>query len=542
MIAMIHPNRPYPLYELPRIESLKHMLEMQARSYPDRISFRFRKGKEIVDKTAAGFYGDVSALGTWLLHHGIREKHIALIEGNSYPWLVVFFAVILSGNIIVPVDKDLPQEELVRLLRHSESSHVFTSKKLAGVLAEAVPDISAHLLSDLDAVITEGESLLRSGDRSFLDYPQDLEKLAMIVYTSGTTGASRGVMLNQANLVADINSGCHFFNPEGPSMSVLPFHHTFGLVVSMLMYICWGVTVFINTGTRYLMADFKDAKPITVMLVPLHIQTFHRMIMENAKKTDKYKKLRAAMKLSLFLYSLGIDIRSSLMHEVREPFGGNLKYIFIGGAALDPYYEKEFRAWGIELITAYGATECSPGIAANRNFYHREGSCGRAIECCQLRIADDGEVMIRGENVMMGYYRDEAATAEALRDGWYASGDIGYLDEDGFLFLTGRKKNLIILSDGENVSPEKLEAGIERIEGVAEAMVYEENGSISVMIYPDEDHMGRQEWFDEQIRHFNDTLPPTQRIKAVILRSTEFPKSTSKKILRHEVRKELDHV
>ena len=171
-----------------------------------------------------------------------------------------------------------------------------------------------------------------------------------------------------------------------------------------------------------------------------------------------------------------------------------------------------------------------------------EGSAGRAIECCELRIADDGEVMIRGENVMMGYYHDEAATAEALHDGWYASGDIGYLDEDGFLFLTGRKKNLIILSDGENVSPEKLEAGIERIEGVSEAMVYEDNGSISVMIYPDEEHMNRQEWFDEQIKHFNDTLPPTQRIKTVRLRSDEFPKSTSKKILRHEVRKELDHV
>ena len=542
MIAMVHPNRPYPLYELPRIESLRHMLEMQAHDDPDRISFRFRKGKEIAEKTASGFFRDVCALGTWLLHHGIQEKHVALIDGNSYPWLVVYFAVILSGNVIVPIDKDLSQEDLIRLLRHSESSHVFTGKKLAASLAETAADVSFHLIADLDAMIAEGDSLLLSGDHSFLDVPQDLEKLAMIVYTSGTTGASRGVMLSQANLVADINSGCHFFNPEGQSLSVLPFHHTFGLVVSMLMYICWGVTVFINTGIRYLMADFKDGRPVTAMLVPLHIQTFHRMIMENAKKTGKYRKLRTAMKLSLFLYSLGIDVRSSLMHEVRDPFGGDLKYIFIGGAALDPFYEKEFRAWGIELITAYGATECSPGIAANRNFYHREGSAGRAIECCELRIADDGEVMIRGENVMMGYYHDEAATAEALHDGWYASGDIGYLDEDGFLFLTGRKKNLIILSDGENVSPEKLEAGIERIEGVSEAMVYEDNGSISVMIYPDEEHMNRQEWFDEQIKHFNDTLPPTQRIKTVRLRSDEFPKSTSKKILRHEVRKELDHV
>ena len=539
---MIQPNRPYPLYELSKIHNLRHMLEMHAETHPDQISFRFRKGKEIINKTNAAFLDDVNAAGTWLLHHHIRDTHIALIDGNSYPWLVMYFAVILSGNVAVPIDKDLSQEELVHLIKHSESTKIFTSKKISARLKDAMPELSVFLLSELDALIEEGSGLLRNGERSFLECPQDTEKLAMIVYTSGTTGASRGVMLNQANLTADINSGCHFFNPEGRALSVLPFHHTFGLVVSLLMFMCWESPVFINTGTRYLMADFKEAKPVTTMLVPLHIQTFHKMIMENAKKSGKYKKLRAAMKLSLFLFRIGIDVRSSLMKEIREAFGGELRYIFVGGAVLDPYYEREFRAWGIELITAYGATECSPGIAANRNFHHREGAVGRAIECCQLRIAEDGEVLIRGENVMMGYYHDEEGTAEVLKDGWYASGDIGYLDDDGFLFLSGRKKNLIILSDGENVSPEKLEAGIGRIEGVAEAMVYEDNNAISVQIYPDDEHMGQQAWFEEKIRIFNEAIPPTQRIKTVKLRTTEFPKSTSKKILRHEVRKEMDHV
>ncbi len=539
---MIHPNRPYPLYDLPKIDSLKHMLEMHAATHPDEISFRFRKGKEIIEKTTVGFLNDVNAAGTWLLHEGIHDTHIALIDGNSYPWLVVYFAVILSGNVVVPIDKDLNNDELVNLLEHSDSTVVFTSKKIAAGLAEAVPGLSVRLLSEVDSGIVAGSALLHDGDRNFSNQKQDLNKLAMIVYTSGTTGASRGVMLNQANLVADINSGCHFFNPEGSALSVLPFHHTFGLVVSLLMFMCWESPVFINTGTRYLLADFKEAKPVTTMLVPLHIQTFHKMIMENAKKSGKYKKLRTAMKLGLALYAIGFDVRCRLMKEIRESFGGELKYIFVGGAALDPYYEKEFRAWGIELITAYGATECSPGIAANRNFHHREGAVGRAIECCQIRIAEDGEVMIRGENVMMGYYRDEEETARVLKDGWYASGDIGYLDDDEFLFLTGRKRNLIILSDGENVSPEKLEAGISRIEGVAEVMVYEDKGAISVQIYPDDEHMGQQSWFEECIRIFNETLPPTQRIRSVKLRTLEFPKSTSKKILRHEVRKEMDHV
>ena len=539
---MIHPNRPYPLYDLPKINSLRHMLELHAETQPDRISFRFRKGKEIIEKTTVGFLNDVNAAGTWLFHHSICDTHVALIDGNSYPWLVIYFAVILSGNVIVPIDKDLNNDELVHLLQHSDSTVVFTSKKLAAGLGEAVPEVTIHLLSEVDSMIEAGKGWLRDGERSFVEYPQDLNKLAMIVYTSGTTGASRGVMLNQANLLADINTGCRFFNPGERVLSVLPFHHTFGLVVSLLMFMCWESTVFINMGTRYLMADFKEAKPITTMLVPLHVQTFHKMIMEKAKKNGKYKKLRAAMKISLFLYSIGIDVRRRLMKEIGDAFGGDLRYIFIGGAALDPYYEKEFHAWGIELITAYGATECSPGIAANRNFDHREGSVGKAIECCRVRIAEDGEVMIRGENVMMGYYHDEEGTAEAIRDGWYASGDIGYLDNDGYLFLTGRKKNLIILSDGENVSPEKLENGICRIEGVAEAMVYEEDGAVSVQIFPDDEYKDRQDWFEDRIRDFNETLPPTQRIRTVKLRTAEFPKNTSRKILRHEVRKEMDHV
>ena len=530
-------NQPYPLYEVPRVYDLKQMIESSAERDPDRIAFRYRKGKTIIDKSISQFLAEVNAAGTWLYHENIRDCHVALIDHNSYAWLVVYFAVITSRNVIVPIDRDLNREEMLQLIAHSESTHVFTSAGLAGELREAIPDTAIHSLSDLDEIIRAGTEMMENGERDYLDVVQDVDRLAMIVYTSGTTGASRGVMLNQANLVADCNSGCHTFNPEGRSLSVLPYHHTFGLVVSLLMYMCWEVSVFINTGVRYLMMDFKDAKPITAMLVPLHIQTFHKMIMENAKKTGKYQKLRTGMKLSLFLYSLGIDVRAKLMGEIREAFGGDLRYIFVGGAALDPYYETEFRAWGIELITAYGATECSPGIAANRNFHHRSGSCGRAIECCELRIADDGEVMIRGENVMMGYYRDEEGTAQAMHDGWYASGDIGYLDEDGFLFLTGRKKNLIILSDGENVSPEKLEAGIARIEGVSEVMVYQQGDAIDVQIFPEEAFAGRQDWFEEQIKKYNETQPPAQRIRNVKLREEEFPKSTSRKILRHKVLK-----
>ena len=386
--------------------------------------------------------------------------------------------------------------------------------------------------------MAEGRALIGAGDRAFIDHPQDVDQLATIVYTSGTTGGSKGVMLTQANMLADINQGCRYFDPEGPSLSVLPWHHMFGLVVALMMLVNWRSTVFINTGLKYLLPDFQESKPVTTMMVPLHIQTFHKMVMETARKEGKLKKLRFAMKLSLLLYKLGIDVRAKLLKDVRKPFGGALKYILVGGAALDPFYEREFRAWGIDLIVAYGATECSPGIACNRNHYHRDGSVGLMVLDCEARIADDGEVLIRGPIVMQGYWHDEEATKAALKDGWYCSGDLGHVDADGFVYLTGRKKNLIILSDGENVSPEALEAKIGLIEGVSEVLVYQEGDEIAAEIFPDERRMGDQAHFDAQIAKFNESLPPAQRSRRVVLRDKEFPKNTSRKILRHEARKE----
>ena len=534
-------NKPYPLYELPYSRDLMHMLRQQVDEDPARVAFRFRRGRQLEQRTISEFVGDIDALGTWLFREGLAGKHLAIIAPNSYPWLVAYFAIVGSGSIVVPIDKDLSTEEQARLLSHSESSFSFVADRLAEGVAGAAPQVSVRRFSELEALITQGKAALKVGERVFLDCPQDVDKLATIVYTSGTTGGSKGVMLTQANLMADINQGCRYFDPEGASLSVLPYHHMFGLVVALMMLVNWRSTVFINTGLKYLMPDFQESKPVTTMLVPLHIQTFHKMVMETAKKEGKYKKLRFAMKLSLALYSLGIDVRAKLLKDVRKPFGGQLRYILVGGAALDPYYEREFRAWGIALIVAYGATECSPGIACGRNHYHRDGAVGLPVLDCEVRAAADGEIMIKGPIVMQGYWHDDAATAEALRDGWYASGDIGYVDKDGFVYLTGRKKNLIILSDGENVSPEALESRLGLIGGVSEVLVYQSGDEIVAEIFPEEARMGDQAWFDAQIARFNEKLPPAQRIRKVVLRDVEFPKNSSRKILRHEARKEKNH-
>lgn len=518
-------NRPYPLYTVPEAKDLHHMIALQAEREPSRVAFRFREKKEIVQRTVGDFLSDVDSLSAWLDREGLGQGHVALIAPNSYLWLVVWFAVVSAGGVIVPIDAALPPEEAAGLVAQSDSVCLFTTTELEA------PGVRRVSFAELPDMLNEGRSLPHP------QRAQDTERLATIVFTSGTTGNSKGVMLNQRSILHDINYGCRLFTPgEGASsLSVLPYHHMFGLVVALMMLFHWRTTVFINTGLKYLLPDFQAAKPKTTMLVPLHLQTFHKRVIQKAKKDGKYKKLRASMALSLALYRLGIDVRKRLMGEVRAAFGGELEYILVGGAALDPYYEREFRAWGIDIITAYGATECSPGIAASRNHFHRDGAVGLAVPGCEIRIAEDGEVLIRGPIVMQGYYKDPEATAEALRDGWYRSGDLGYLDGDGFLYLTGRKKNLIILSDGENVSPEKLEGLLARIPGVEEVMVYGEDDAIVAEIYPEEAYAGRQAHFDAQVREACAALPPSQRVKTVRLRTEEFPKNTSRKILRHKV-------
>ena len=359
----------------------------------------------------------------------------------------------------------------------------------------------------------------------------------MIVYTSGTTGGSKGVVVSQASLLFDINHGCKMFSPGVEVMSVLPFHHLFGINVSLMMMIYWKCDIFINTSRKYLAPDLKLARPVHTQLVPLHIKTFHHMVMQKAKKEGSYKKLRFAMALGLFLLRLGIDVRRKLTKPVGEVFGGRMEYLLVGGAPLDPYYEREYRAWGITLIAAYGATECSPGIALNRNHHHKEGSAGLPIHGIEVRTAPDGEIQVKGPIVMKGYYHDEAATAAVIKDGWYCTGDLGYIDRDGFLFINGRKKNLIILSDGENISPETLEEKLSALEGVKEVMVYAKGDEIAAQIYPDED-FDRQH-FDEELKKLNQLLSTSHRIRHVTIRDTEFPKNTSQKIKRFEVKTDV---
>lgn len=537
-------NKPYALYELPRINDLKDMLLHKKEITPDKIAFTFSKGKNIISKTYAKVYEDVCSLGTWLYAKKFYGKHIAIIGENSYEWLVAFFAITCGGNVAVPIDKELPENEIARLLEKADVQVIFYSKSYREITENAVGmtegDIASYSLASIEGFLKEGADLIALETNAFIDYQIDRKQLCCIMFTSGTSGSSKGVMLSHENIAEDINSSCKLFVLKGNTIAVLPFHHAFGLVVAVLMVLNYGYTIYINKSLKAIQKDLQIAKPQTMFLVPLFVETFHKQIWINAKKEGKEKQLQRMMKISDFLLKFGIDVRKKVFVSVRNAFGGATEYIICGGAPLGIQYVKEFRSLGIEILNGYGTTECSPCAAVNRNHYHKDGTVGIGVPDIDVKISDSGEVLIKGPIVMQGYYNDVDSTNEVLDDGWYKTGDLGYLDDEGFLTLTGRCKNLIILSNGENVSPEELEADFQKYDEVQEVLVYEENGIIIADIYPNEEYRKkmeddtRQEHFDKICKEINRKRPLYKQVGKVVLRYSEFEKNTSRKILRYK--------
>lgn len=475
----------------------------------------------------------MDGLGTWLWAKGLKGRHIALIGENSYEWLAAFLAIVNGGCVAVPIDKSLPGKEIAGLLKKADVSAVFCSPGYWDVTSE-ITGADIFSLADIPQYAREGARALESGGRSFVEYEIDREKCCCIFFTSGTSGSSKGVALSQRNLAEEINNSCKLFCLDGDTAALLPFHHAFGLIVGVWMEFHYGYATYINKSLKTVKNALVQAHPQTLFLVPLFVETFHRQVWDAAEKAGKKKALRLLMRVSELLLKAGIDIRKKAFSSVREAFGGQLEYIISGGAALDSFYVREFRSWGIEIANGYGTTECSPCTAVNRNHYHRDGTVGLPIPGAQIKIAGDGEVLVRGGHVMMGYYKEPEETAKVLKDGWYATGDLGYLDGDGFLTLTGRKKNLIILSNGENVSPEELEAELLRDEAVQEVLVYEKERMIVAEIYPHEEFAGNMPYFERLREKANRDRPPYKRIAKILLRNQEFQKNSSMKIMRYK--------
>lgn len=517
-------NRNYPLNEVERITSLRQLIDFRAEESGESPAFVYMKEgrKEEIQVTYSQLKEQVEQLGTFLFSRGYQRKKIAILGENSYEWILSFFAVSNGGNIAVPVDKELSMEAIGELLKGCGCSILIFSDAYCDIaerLGERA-ELDVINMKDFPDYLREGEESIKAGNLEYRKYQIDEEGMSVIFYTSGTSGKSKGVMLSQRNLAWDTYSSCRNVNLEGNTALLLPLHHTFGLLTSIFASMLYGYSVFINSSMRYLFEDIKLSKPRILFLVPLFVETLYKYIVRLEETAPKEKIL--------------------------EALGGNLRLIVSGGAPLNPKYIKAFAAFGITLLNGYGITECSPVVSVNRNEYNKEGSVGLILDECQVKIENpdkngEGEICVKGPNVMLGYYRMEQETAEAIRDGWFHTGDIGHVDEENFLYITGRRKNMIILDNGENVSPEELESRLCNIPLVKEVVVYEKAKLITAEFWLDGEYAEAERISDaqkvlkEEVEKINRGLHSFKRIQKIKIRDSEFEKTTTKKIIRHKI-------
>lgn len=518
-------NKNYDYYNHHRIDNLKELLEYRLETSPDDIAIKYKENNNVKTKTFREVYNDVINLSGYF-YKMYHNKHIAIIGENSYNFIIIYFAIVLSGNVCVILNKDLSKEDVLLWIKKSDSKVVYYSSYYCPFIKDL--KIKSYPFEDMD-------EYMKIGRKTSNKYKIDNDKDSTIFFTSGTTGANKCVVLSQKNIARDIYGAASLFLPSGTSVvSFLPYHHAFGFVTSMLKPYYYGCELYLNKSLKYVATDIKENKPETLFVVPAFIEMFYKQIWKTARKEKKDKKLKHMISLSNKMLKMGIDIRKKLFKSLLNEFGGKLSYIICGGAYLPPKYVKWFRSIGIEILNGYGITECSPVVSVNRNEFHRDGSVGQICRDVDIKIIDN-EICVGGPIVMKEYYKDKKSTSKVIIDGYFHTGDLGYIDKDGFLFITGRKKDIIILSNGENISPEEIESDLLNDKGVNEVVVYEEDNKIIASIFPNEDYLGDQEYFDNLIYEYNKTKPKNHQISLVKVRNKEFEKNSSLKILRNKV-------
>lgn len=554
------------LHERIEYESLRALVEDAAVLYGEKTAFSYRikpSDAQKVEKTYIELRDDVRALATEISARGLADKHIALIGKLSYEWVLVYYAVMSVGAVLVPLDRDWGTAELGDTVAKANAACIFCEADVSDKCLEISSSvgIAAPTVFGTDAFgewISSGRARQEAGDSSYFDAKIDRDALAMLVFTSGTTGKGKGVMLSQRNVLSDMADVLPFIDFSDKSIGVLPPHHTYGSSVTVLAQTSIGCEVYISSGLRYVSKELKLERPRHLILVPLYLETFYRKITAGIKDKGKEKTVKFMMKMCDVLH-LGKKIRRKLFASILENLGGDVNMIITGGAPISQEILDFFSAIGIDTLNGYGITECSPIIAVNHNRFITKGSVGPVLPIDDVIIVDpnedgEGEIIVKGDNVMLGYYNDRAATDEAFTDdGYFKTGDFGRLDKNNVLFITGRKKNLIILSNGKNVYPEEIENELIAVPGVLEAIVYEGQSKRGLMhnqivaeIFPDADYMKKNSVDDVQgylqgyVDAYNKTAVPYKKITLLRVRDTEFPKNTLRKIQRFKLDTTID--
>ena len=578
--------------DIREIATLRELLAGSVEKYSERAAFwvKAKRGGEYLSVPYEVLGHDVEAIGTMLLELAGDERRVAIIGEGSYEWITSYLATMNAGLVVVPIDKELGGDEIKNLLDASNCHTVICS-------AECAPKLS-NIITITDLVITEfygdrisledkpksllkdtaeferagrrvhlwrellvnGEEKLVNGDTVFSEIEIDPDELAVILFTSGTTGTPKGVMLNHRNITVNIMDVCRIANihPWDKTLSILPIHHTYECTLGMLLVLYRGASTAFCEGMKYIVKNMHEAENTVVIVVPRVLEMIHGRITKTIKKSGKEKTFRKALKASRAARKFGVNVSRTLFKQIINELGGKLRVVITGAAALSPEICKDFEDFGITVLQGYGMTECTPLItgtpqSAARTRYDKSGSVGVPVESGTVRIINPdengiGEILFKGPNVMLGYYNLTEATAEVLEGGWLRTGDIGYFDADGWLFLTGRAKNVIVTNAGENIYPEEIEDYINRHAYISDSMVFasgESEDVVAVQILPDKDEikdeLGNVPPEDEietlikgVITELNMGLAPFKRIREVYVRKEDFVRTTTRKIKRQE--------
>ena len=535
-------------------------------SFGKLIAFKYKQNDEIKEITYEQYVQDIKALGTAFIDMNV--KRVIIIGNNSYKWCTTYLATTTAGKVIVPIDKALTDVEIENLIKRSEADTIIYEKKHQKAIDEAIKKgcklrnkICMDKATDkdnlsYDEILEKGKNLIKKGDTRYENIKIDSYKMSIMLFTSGTTNEPKAVMLSQNNIVSNIvaiNRYVKLYKTD-TLLSFLPIHHTFECTITFLYGVYSGSTVAFCEGLRYIQQNLKDFQVSVFVAVPLVLETMYKKIQKAIKEKGKTELVNKMIKISNNLLKVHIDIRKIVFKEILDNFGGHLRVVFYGAAPMNKDTIIGYNNLGIEQVQGYGLTETSPVISAETDKKKRPGSIGLVLDNLECRIDEPdkdgiGEITVKGPSVMLGYYKNEKATKEVLKNGWFSTGDYGYMDKDGFLYITGRKKDVIVLRNGENVYPQEIEALINKLEYVKESLVYQREQSktdtmLCAKIVYDEETIKQtfgektEEQYKEeiwkQIKEINKNLPLFKHIKKIEITTEELEKTTTQKVKRYK--------
>ncbi len=561
------------IYKTEGYKDLKEMLKKTGEKYGDLPAYIFRTEEEgkFRNITHKEFRNDINALGTKLIDMGLKDKRIAVISENRYEWGVDYLAAVTGVGVVVPLDRALPGNEIENLMIRSEVEAIFYSSKYDEIMnrvkEQKTTNVKYFISMDLEKeengiysqkeLIEQGRKLLEEGNTEFLNAKIDAEKMSIMLFTSGTTAMSKAVMLSHKNICTNLKDITSVIKVDSTDrfLSFLPLHHTFECTVGFLYPVSIGGAIAFCDGIRHIAENIKEYQITAMISVPILFESMYKKVMKGIEKKGKLDKVKKGIKISNFLLKFGIDIRKKIFKEIHDTLGGKVKLFVAGGAALDPEAEKGFNELGFTMYQGYGLTETSPVVAAEDDKYRRIGSIGKAFPSLEVKIDEPdeegiGELMVKGDTVMLGYYNNEEATKESIEeDGWFHTGDLAKIDKDGYIFISGRKKFVIVLKNGKNIFPEEIEFLVNKIEGVKESFIYgrpEDDGDykICAKIVYDKDQMKElynlenedeiKDLIWKEVKKVNKTMPAYKYIRNIIVTDKDLIKTTTQKIKRFE--------